>query len=174
VNPDCYVKDSAVIDRRTASLIYYPRVVEGTVTLPEGIKRIEDTCMQYCSMEKLVLPDSLLEFEENAVIHCPKLREIVFGACRVTIVAEPDDRAPEDFPALESVVFDGTEHLSCTEIAFTGDKSEMYLPACGSASPGNRSSTARCIGRRRAAPSRRGRASSISAENSCPTPVRKA
>lgn len=129
-NPDCYVKDSAVIDRRTASLIYYPRVVEGTVTLPEGIKRIEDTCMQYCSMEKLVLPDSLLEFEENAVIHCPKLREIVFGACRVTIVAEPDDRAPEDFPALESVVFDGTEHLSCTEIAFTGANLKcISLPA---------------------------------------------
>lgn len=129
-NPDCYVKDSAVIDRRTASLIYYPRSVVGTVTLPEGIKRIEDTCMQYCSMEKLVLPDSLLEFEENAVIHCPKLREIVFGACRVTIVAEPDDREPEDFPALESVVFDGTEHLSCTEIAFTGANLKcISLPA---------------------------------------------
>lgn len=129
-NPDCYVKDSAVIDRRTASLIYYPRSVVGTVTLPEGIKRIENTCMQYCSMEKLVLPDSLLEFEENAVIHCPKLREIVFGACRVTIVAEPDDRAPEDFPALESVVFEGTEHLSCTEIAFMGANLKcISLPA---------------------------------------------
>lgn len=81
-------------------------------------------------MEKLVLPDSLLEFEENAVIYCPKLREIVFGACRVTIVAEPDDRAPEDFPALESVVFEGTEHLSCTEIAFTGANLKcISLPA---------------------------------------------
>lgn len=87
-------------------------------------------------MEKLVLPDSLLEFEENAVIHCPNLREIVFGACRVTIVAEPDDREPEDFPALESVVFDGTEHLSCTEIAFTGANLKCILPARRLCNPG--------------------------------------
>lgn len=78
-NPVYKVEDSALIDKKKKSLVYYIGCAPEEYVIPDGIKRIEQSFM--CNQENLqilIMPDSLRTIGESAFSACDNLTYISF------------------------------------------------------------------------------------------------
>lgn len=103
-----------LFDKNEKKLISYAYAREGTTyEVPRGIRVIGKDAFEYCDLEKIVLPDTLLTIEDNAFLGCNSLKEIVIPDSVTTIGESAFDNCGE----MESVYI-GDGVVSVGDYAF--------------------------------------------------------
>ena len=116
--------DGVLYNKEADTLIAYPSGKEDKeFVIPDGVKCIAENAFEYCTVESVIMPDSLVTIENRAFYESPGLRKVVMspnirGSC---------DNIFTGCNALKEITFTDKDYEPNTFSSFLREEDERYL-----------------------------------------------
>lgn len=76
-------QDGILYDKNATTLIHIPNAIAGAVTIPYGVRSIEDGAFSGCDgLTRITIPDSVTKIGASAFLHCTGLNSIVYNGTK--------------------------------------------------------------------------------------------